>query len=115
MSATLDMIKSVVGSSMDFLMDDYTVTVDPQGDNTTYSCRGVVSDDLERHRERGLVVETGERVIILLQAQTPTLTDIQVGDYIEGPTNNSNRSEKSVIKSIVRDPADATWVLAVAP
>ena len=49
------------------------------------------------------------------QTTSSTLTDIQPGDHIEGPTNNSNRSEKSVIKSIVRDPADATWLLAVAP
>jgi hypothetical protein len=143
MSSTLEMIRTVAGSALNFLMDDYTITTDPMGTDpntlvdaaaytlvdasgntltdantgsTSYSCRGVVSDDLERHRDQGLVVETGERVIIILQSQSATLTEIQPGDWIEGPTNDTrSRSEKSVIKSIVRDPADATWMLAVAP
>lgn len=115
MSSTLDMIRSTVGSALDFVMDDYTLTSDPHGDNVEYACRGIVSDDLEKHREQGLVVETGERVIILLQNQSATLTDISTGDYIEGPTNNADRSEKSVVRSVVRDPADATWLLAVSP
>lgn len=116
MSELFDVIRQAVADGLDFAMDSFTVTVDPQGDNIAYECRGFVDNDHERHRERGLTIGTGQRVIVLLQAQSPTLTDISAGDRINGPTNATHRSAVlSTVKDVTRDPADATWAVAVAP
>lgn len=114
MSSILDSVRAIAGSSLDFVMDTFTVTVDPQGTDTDYTCRGWVEDDQERYRERGLTIESGDAVIGLLQAQSATLTDISPNDHIEGPSDSNHRaSKKGVIRDVLADPANATWMLSV--
>lgn len=41
------------------------------------------------------------------------LTDISTGDYLTGPSDANNRaSENMVVNDFMRDPANATWVIA---
>lgn len=114
MSFAMDMIRDAVGDALTPIMGDtYTVTTDPQGTATAYTCKGVPGDDLERYRERGLTVRDKDRVVILFRNQVPTLAEIQPGDYISGPSDADNRSnEDLVVNSVITDPANAVFIVA---
>lgn len=113
MSAILDSIRSIVGAVLPPLVGDtYTVTVSA-GTGTAYSIKGTPSDDIQSARDSGLTVDENEQVVILYQATNTSLTDIDPGDWLTGPSDADNRSsEVLIINSIIRDPANATWVVA---
>jgi hypothetical protein len=112
-------IQSLVGSAADFLMLDMTLTQKSSRTytpgsgvsevETDYAVRGFVDTASQRHIELGLV-ERGDRVITLLQAQDPAgLSLISPGDEI------TVRGVTSIVKGVERDPAQATWVLYCSP
>jgi hypothetical protein len=112
-------IRSLVGTALNFLMLDVTLTQetdDAPGDyvagtgitptTTDYSCRGFVEDDVQRYLDTGLISK-GERVVTILQ------TSLSVSPA-EGDTVTI-RSTESRVESVGQDPAQATWVLGVSP
>ena len=116
MSSILDLIRNTVGPTLDPLMaDTYTVTTDPHGTPTVYTCRGVPDNDFESHRENGLSIKETDQVIILFQTASPTLTKalLNPGNYIEGPSDANHRaSEKLIISDSIQDPANATFIVS---
>lgn len=115
MSWGLDLIRSAIGGTVpEILGDTYTVTVDPQGTNTTYTGKGTPDTDVQRHRDNGLTVEDTDQVVILYQTEFPSnMPDPGPSDYLTGPTDAANRSSESlVITDSMRDPANATWIVS---
>jgi len=113
MSSLLDMVRDVVNAVLPPLVaDTYTVTV-LAGNGTAYTIQGTPTDDIESARESGLTVQENDDVVILYQKTAPTLTGIDPGDWLTGPSDANNRSSRvAIINSIVVDPANATWTVA---
>jgi hypothetical protein len=112
-------IQSIIGTAVDFVLLDATLT-QVSGDDpsdyvpgtgitpveTDYACRGFVEDDVQRYLDSG-IISKGDRVVMLTQTSLG-VTPME-GDKI------TIRGFESTVLSIGQDPAQATWVLGVSP
>lgn len=118
MSQMGDVIRDVVGSVLPTLFGDtYTLTVDPHGTPKAYTIQGTPDEDIQKHRDNGLTIRDDDQVVILYQkTASPALAwaDFQASDYLSGPSDAANRaSQNLVITDVMRDPANATFILSV--
>ena len=108
-------LKQIIGSAVDFVMYDLTLTRETVTHtvgtgsttaSTDYSCRGFVDTDLQAYFDQKLINE-GDRVVLITQTSL-SITPVK-GDKV------TIRGKSSTVVDVNQDPAQATWVLGVSP